>query len=352
MVPLRGSVSLGDCTEMARVLVLSTDNRNLLHGESLDVLAVEGVREASAGVVTALSSLGHEASEMVAPSQFRALEGELLRRAPDLIFNLVESYNGEARLEAAIASLYTLCRLPYTGSPPLALGLALDKPKTQALLQGVGVPVPAHVALERGDEPLQALRFPVIVKPAREDASHGISAESVCPDGASARMRARFLIKTYRQPALIEEFLNGRELNVSILADGERLQVLPLREIDFSGFPSHRPKLVTFDAKWVENSEDYRGSTAIPARGLDPSLRHKIEAIAMKTFQTIGLRDYGRIDLRLDATSQPFVLDVNANPDISPGAGFASAAALAGLSYAQVIERIVNGALARGRDLS
>lgn len=337
---------------MPRILVLHNDDGGLAHGEERDRLAVEAVLDAVRGVEGALRDQGFEVLSAAAPEDPARLAACIRGARPDAIFNLAESVAGEARLESAVAWIYELLRVPYTGSGPAALTLAGDKSVAQALLRGHGVPVPGGVVLARGDEPFDGLRFPVIVKPSREDASHGLDAGSVARDGAAARARARLVIERYAQPALVEEFLAGREFNVSILAgEGERdgeTEVLPIREIDFSGFPAGRDPMITYDAKWVPESAEYRGSMGVPARNLGPALRSRIEAVALAAWRVLGLRDYGRVDLRLDAGSEPRVLDVNPNPDLSPGAGFASAAALQGISYDRLVARIARNALARG----
>ena len=207
--------------------------------------------------------------------------------------------------------------------------------------------VPRGTVLARGDEPVAGLRFPLMVKPAREDASHGISMDSVVRDESALRAQARKLIETYAQPALVEEYIPAREINVALLGGPRGVEVLPLSEIDYSGFAPDEPHLVTYAGKWIEGSRDWDLTKVVAARDLAPAQRARIEAVARGAFETLELRDYARVDLRLDERGEPFIIDVNPNPDISPTAGFHLAAERAGLSYPELVERVVHSALSR-----
>jgi D-alanine-D-alanine ligase len=265
----------------------------------------------------------------------------------DVVVNLVEAIGGDARQEPVFAWLCELRGLPYTGSPPRAMTLCLEKPVTQALLAARGIPVPGHVVMARGDEPLAGLRLPAIVKPSREDASHGIASESVVHDEAALRARARWVIAQYAQPALVEEFVEGREINVGLIDGPDGLEVLPLVEIDYAGFPPGMPHIVSYAGKWISTSRDWAVTNVIAARDVSAGQRARIEAIARGAFDVLGLAGYGRVDLRLDRAGDPFVVDVNANPDLSPDAGFALCAARAGHTYGGIVQRIVESALRR-----
>lgn len=330
-----------------RVLILYNDDEGLAYGESHDSLATLGVLDEVNGVEEACRTLGYEPVRAAAPHEAAELLALLSRSGARVIFNLVEALRGEVRLEAAVAWLYELARVPYTGSPPLALSLALQKPLTNAALRGMGIPVPAGRLLERGDESLEGLQPPLIVKPAREDASHGISLESVTPDLEAAGARARYVIETYRQPALVEEFIDGREFNISVIGEGETARALSLAEIDYTDFPAGAPRLITYRGKWALDHPECTGSKPVAAKDLTPELAARIEEVALAAFRAIGLRDYGRIDIRLHPTLGPVVLDVNANPDISPTAGLAKAAGRTGIAYPELIRGIIEGALAR-----
>jgi len=333
-----------------RVVVLFNNDGNLSHGSDKDRLAVEGVIACANAIAAACQELGLTASTLAAARDPGTLIASLRATACDLVFNLVESIDGEARLEAAIASVLELARLPYTGSTPQAMTLGLNKPVTKAVLREAGVAVARGALLARADEPLFAAPFPWIVKPSREDASHGISVESLVDSEAAARRQAGHVIATYAQPAMIEEFLPGREFNISVLGEGASARVLSPAEIDFSGLPQGHPPLITYEAKWDEQSAVCRGTPSVAARGLTPQLGRALEETALAAYRIIGLRDYGRIDMRLDGAGRPVVLEVNPNPDLSPDAGLAKAAARSGLTYVQLVGEVIGAARRRGRE--
>jgi D-alanine-D-alanine ligase len=194
-----------------------------------------------------------------------------------------------------------------------------------------------------------AIPFPLIVKPSREDASVGISRESVVWTRETLEQRVAHVLSHYRQPVLVERFIDGREIYVSMLGRSEgRPQVFPFYEIDFSEMPADRPRIVSFEGKWVEDSDEYRGTTPVRCTNLTPELSERIANTALTAFEALELRDYARVDIRLAADGIPYVIDVNPNCDLSDVAGgFSKAAKAAGLSYEQVILRIVELALAR-----
>lgn len=267
----------------------------------------------------------------------------------DLVVNLAECWRGIARYEIGIGWLLELAGKPYTGAPPRALALCLEKPLTRAVLAAAGVPVPRGGTIGRADATLPTAlgeHGPWIVKPAAQDASHGIDLGSVVRDEPTLRARVAHLIERGIGPALVEEYIDGRELNVSIVElDGAPPRVLPIAEIDFRSFP-HASKILTFAAKWDEASEEYQGSTSVEARDLAPDLRAQIEEVALAAWRALGLRDYGRVDLRVDARG-PFVIDVNPNPDLSRGAGLCLAAERAGIGYGELVSGILRGAARR-----
>jgi len=330
-----------------RLAVLYNDDEALAGGDPLDGIAVAAVRGEARAVAEAARQRGHQVTmhglrrDLVElASLLRALELEA-----DLVFNLVEALGGEARLEPAVPWMLEVARIPFTGSGPVALTLCLDKHRTKAILRDQGVPVADGRLLCTGDEPLEGLAFPALVKPAQQDASHGIDGRSVVQDEQAARNLARELIARFGQPALVEAFLPGREFNVGLLGRGAAAQVLDLSEIDFSSFPADRPPLVTYQAKWCEQSEDYLKTPVRACPELAPELAGTLRRIARAAYGALDLRGYGRVDIRLDAAGAPRVLEVNPNPDISPEAGLARAAARSGIPYDELIGRILDDAL-------
>jgi len=269
--------------------------------------------------------------------------------APDVVFNLCESLSGDARFEPLLPLLLERAGLAYTGSPPLTLGLALHKHKAKAMLRAAGVPTPDAVCLATADVSAVTLPFPLIVKPSREDASVGISSQSVVHDRAELGRQVAAVIARYQQPALAERYIEGREIYISMLGrlDGD-IDLLPLHEIDFSEMPAGQPRIVSFAAKWEESSAEYRGTKPVPCARLPAEVAARVATVARTGFAAMELRDYGRLDVRLAADGTPYVIDVNPNCDLSESSGgFARAGRAAGIGYDELVRRIVDLAFQR-----
>lgn len=340
-----------------RVGIFESEDTALAHGAAHDALAVTAVDDASRAIRAACRANGWTPVDMRASTDVRATLDNIEDADADVAFQLAESIGGEARYEAAAAWLLEWARVPYTGSGPVAITLALEKPRTRAVLAAAGVPTPVgFVARAAGGalSPVFAAHESVaawIVKPSREDASHGIELASVVRSEEALRERIDYVIATYRQPALVEEFVDGREFNVSLLArENGGVDVLPIAEIDYATFPAGAPRLVTFKAKWDAASPEYKGSMPKPADDVAPAIAAALRERALAAWDAIGLAGYGRIDLRLHPERGPLVLDVNPNPDLSPDAGLANAAKRGGIAYEQLIARIVRDALRRGTE--
>ena len=187
------------------------------------------------------------------------------------------------------------------------------------------------------------LKFPVIVKLLREDASIGISEFSVANDFDSALNRIKYLLENYKQEILVEEYIDGRELNVSILGG----KVLPISEITFDGLPKAFPKIVTYEAKWSPESIYYKNTIPKCPAIISDNIRERIEKTALEAFNAMDCRDYARVDVRLSKRNVPYVIEVNPNPDISPDAGFVRSAQAAGYSYSELLKLIASFALKR-----
>jgi D-alanine-D-alanine ligase len=301
-------------------------------------------------VADVLARAGHRVEGLGIGEDVLGAASEIASFAPDAVFNLCESLGGDSRFEPLLPLLLERGGFAYTGSPPLTLGLALNKHKAKDVLRGCGVPTPESVLLVEPDVSGVTLPFPLIVKPPREDASVGISSDSVVRDRAALERQVTYVIARYHQPALVERYIEGREIYVSMLgrADGgTEPDVLPLHEIDFSEMPADRPRIVSFEGKWVESSPEFAGTKPVACAPLDPAVEDRIRRVAQTGFAAMELRDYARLDLRLDAAGTPYVIDVNPNCDISTGAGFARAARASGLDYDQLIRHIVDLALQR-----
>lgn len=272
---------------------------------------------------------------------------ELKSKPLDIVFNIYEAPIGDAFMEVNVASIFELLEIPYTGSGPQALGLALDKPSSKRIFALKNIPTPKFEVFDTPRfEWKQQLSFPVIIKPIHEDASAGITRHSVVSDVTTLRERIETLIANFKQPVLVEEYIEGRELNVAVVGN-DPPEVLPISEIDFSGLPEDMPNICTFEAKWVENSIEFQKTVPICPAELPESIRQTVSAVALKAYQAMGCRDYARVDIRLSDEGTPYVLEVNPNPDISPDAGFIRSAKAHGWSYDTTICNIVRIAVER-----
>ncbi len=280
----------------------------------------------------------------VGPDVLGAL-GTFASLRPRAVINLCDDLLGRSDHEMNFAGALELLGIPYTGASPLALGLCRDKVMTKLILRGHGIPTAPFVFVEDPDTPLEGLRFPVIAKPASEDGSLGISDASVAGDEAAARRAIAAVLDNYG-PVLVEEFIEGRELNVPVLGN-KPPRVLPVSEIDFTGLASGMPHICGYEAKWAPSDSRYAGTVGICPADLGRQLRDRIEHWSVLAFRSLGLRDYARVDWRLSPTRGLIVLEANPNPDISPSSGFLRSVRAAGMDYPEFIERLVEETLAR-----
>ncbi|MCU0235822.1 MAG: ATP-grasp domain-containing protein [Acidobacteria bacterium] len=271
----------------------------------------------------------------------------ILQHAPDVILNFVEALAGDVNFESHIAGAFEILDIEFTGSKALTLGNCLDKLKTKQILRSLGVRTPRYALARLNRKPQEAelkLKFPLILKLNREDASIGISENSVVNDLSGLQAQLDFLFRAFRQDVLIEECLPGREISAAVFGD----RVLPLSEIAYDGLPEGLPRIVTYEAKWAPNSAYYKGTVPVCPAPVDAELRALIEKTALAAFNALDCRDYARVDFRLSKRDIPHVIDVNPNPDLSPEAGFIRSAGRAGLSYEEVLFSLVEFALQRG----
>lgn len=297
-------------------------------------------------IAAALRELGHEATPL-AFGDVVEVAGALRDAAADLVFNLTESFAGKSALDSGIASLLNLLDLRYTGSSHAGLLLAGDKALAKRMLSFHGIRTPEFATLHRGAlESADKLTFPLIVKPPQEDASIGISSASVVRDLNELLARVDGIQREHNGPVLVERFVEGREFYVGVLGN-ERAEALPPAELDMSAYPDDVPRVASWSAKWEEDHPEFAGSRTVFPEDLDPAVAKRLEETALAAFHALRLRDYARVDLRLDDSGDPHVLEVNPNCYLRRGEVFAEAAARAGLSYEGLIARILE--LAGGR---
>ena len=306
---------------------------------------VSTVTEEYEHVAKALKRAGYRARALNLGNDLRKLERVLRRSRPDVIFNLVEFFHNDAELEAAVAALFDLYRIAYTGSPPFALGLCMRKALTKRVLQDHGVPTPRFKLFYEPKVPKRlGLRFPLIVKPEWEDASTGVHKDSVVRDREQLAARVEHVYEEYGA-ALVEEFIEGRELHVAVWGNDEP-EMLPPVEFDFSDLPEGYPPIISYAAKWNPLAEVYHRIHTICPAPLTRRVLRKVENVAIHAYEATECRDYARLDVRLKGDS-PYILEVNPNPDLTEGVSFMDSAERAGYSFEEALSRIVEFAAER-----
>jgi len=261
----------------------------------------------------------------------------------DLMFNLFEGFCGYPETEAVVPEVLSKMGIPCTGCPGSVLRLALDKAKVKVILKAAGIPTPDFQLLNSKTLHMFKLAYPCIVKPRGEDASHGLSPESVVNDFAALERQVGVMSDCYSGGALVEEFIDGREFNATVLGNSERT-ILPVSEIAYS-LPSGLPGILTFAAKWEPDSLHFRGTRVICPAEVGTEERELIAKTAVAAFGLLGGKGYARVDMRMSEDEELNVIEVNPNPDISPGSGAVRQAVVAGMTYTQFITKIIELAL-------
>lgn len=297
-------------------------------------------------MVNLIREAGYEVVCVNLNDNFQLLLDVLEKEKPDVIFNCIEIFYGRAPLEMNVAGLFELLEIPYTGAPALTLANCQNKALTKMILRENGIPTPKFELVRTPDAPVSLNEFPLIVKPMAEDASVGIENGSVVRTPEALRERIQYIHDEFKQPAIVEQFIEGRELNVAVHGGAEP-RVLPISEIDFSEMPDHLEKIVSYQAKWDSLHEAYHTTIPICPAELPDDVRKRVEEIALRVYKVMELRDYCRVDMRLSKDNQPYVLEANPNPDLSEGAGFMRSAEAAGYSYQEMLARIIEMALSR-----
>jgi D-alanine-D-alanine ligase len=323
------------------VVVLYNASDGLIKGEPRDLLAERSVILCAEAVGDALRTAGYRVARVPVRTD---VELALARYPPTewMVFNLGEGLAGRLFEEPRIVWALEAMGYCFTGSEGDAIARSVHKARTKALLAHEGVPTPPWWVLRHSDE-VDALRddlaFPVIVKPVAEDASIGIGAGAVVDSVRALRDRVTYVVGRYRQAALVEVFVVGREFNVSLWGDPP--QLLPLAEIDFSAFEDPYARIVSFAAKWEEESFEYHHTPVVCPAPTRDGCAERIADTARRAWRVIGCRGYARVDMRLGGDDVPYVVEVNCNPDLSPEAGFHQAARVAGYSYEEMVVNIV-----------
>ncbi len=302
---------------------------------------------AEAHVINALKELGHEIRTIGVYEEPGLIIDEIKGHPPDVVFNLTEHFNARSANDRNVVGLLEMLDVCYTGSSPTGLTLCKNKGMAKEILAYHKIRVPAFAIFPPGAaiRRPKRLAFPLFIKPLKEEASYGISQDSFVQDDEAFEERIRFIHERMNQEAIAEEYIEGRELYVSILGN-RRLQVFPMREVIFSEVPEGQPRFSTFKAKWDEAYRKRWGIKNIFAEPLPAEIEQRIEQICKKVYRALRIRGYGRIDLRLSPAGEIVILEANPNPNIDREDEFAQSALKAGLSYEELIQRILNLALA------
>jgi D-alanine-D-alanine ligase len=257
---------------------------------------------------------------------------------------MCEGIDGIAEMEPPVISVLELFGLAYTGSSSYTTSLCLRKHVVNALLAQASLPVPPWITLRRGDR-IRSVGYPAIIKPAAEDASIGVEQRSVVRTARALKLRIEAMHQTFDE-VIVQRYVSGRELNVGIVGD----TILPIAEIDFSAMPKGMWRMVTYRSKWETGSDEDLGAQPKCPAELTARSANEVRRVALEAWRLVGGHGYGRVDMRLDENGQPWILEVNSNPDIAPDAGLARMARTAGIEYATLVRTITELGLTRKRD--
>ncbi len=329
-----------------RIVILFNVEGQTSRGEPQDLIALQYTARVSEHLYHALCSLGYETSKLSVRDSLVDLKHDLSRFSPEntFIFNNCDGFGGENIGAIRIVELVEDLGYKHTGSTAETIGICTDKGRAKERLIHNGVPTPPFQIFHQPSGDI-LLDFPVIVKPLTEDASLGIDLNSVASNRENLFNRVRYIIDTYNQPAMVEEFIQGRELAISMWGN-ENVEALPIYEDDYSLIVDPLQCLLTYEAKWVTNSPYYQ-NIAVRCPTILPDLSAEcVRQTAIDAYHAVGLRDFGRVDIRF-YNQIPYVIDINEIPDLSPESGFPITVAAAGYSYAEMVEKIIDFALRR-----
>ncbi|HKY97983.1 MAG TPA: hypothetical protein VJL35_09025 [Gemmatimonadaceae bacterium] len=332
-----------------RVLVLMHPDH--VPPDSIDDLSPQEALalKAEYDIVQCLRKLGHEPRALGVQDEFLPIRDAVEEFKPDVVFNLLEEFHSNMLFDQNVVSLLELLRVPYTGCNPRGLVLARSKSLGKKLLAYHRIPVPDFLVIPRGHRTRRPkkLEFPLIVKSLLEHSSFGIAQASLVKDDEELAERVAFVHDSVGTDAIAEQFIEGREIYVGVLGN-DRLVALPPIELVFEKMPANAPLIATAKVKHDVAYQQKRGIALKAAEGIGPEVMERIARLAKRIYKTLELEGYARIDFRLSASNVPYFLDANPNPDISDGEELASAAALIGMNYGDLISRILSLAIKRG----
>jgi D-alanine-D-alanine ligase len=320
-------------------------NHPILPPEHPDAESEHSVVDVAEDVGEILREAGFRISLLGLKEDPVQLVNEIRRSKPAAVFNLHEGSIHDGETETYVAGVMEWLQVPFTGSPARTLTLAHAKQLTKRILLGAGLPTPDFFVVERLPVPRRTSDWPVIVKPAQQDASVGLDQESVVTNQKQLERRVAYVLEEYGPPVLVEEFIGGRELNVALIEDPE-LRTLPPSEILFQQGPGHWP-ILTYAGKWRTDSPEFIQTPPNCPADISPRLARRAAKLAQEAYRLLGCRDYARVDFRVRPSGQPTILEVNPNPDISDEAGFCRCLAAGGITRPEFIVQLTRAAVAR-----
>ncbi len=293
-------------------------------------------------VISHLKAAGHDVRPLGLSDSLSELRGAILDWKPDIVFNLLEEFDGIVTYDQHVVAFLELMRQPYTGCNPRGMMLSRDKVLSKQLLSYHRVPTPQFMVFPRGQRARvpRRLRYPLFVKSSTEDASLGIAHASVVTDARQLVERIAFMHEQVNSDALVEEYIEGRELYVGVIGN-DRLRVLPVWEMTFGSLPEHLPAIATRKVKWDRHYQQKYGITTAAAQDLPEGTVARLEQLSKRIYRALHLSGYARMDFRLRSDGSLYVLEANANPNISAAEDFAQSALTAGLDYGELLQRIL-----------
>jgi D-alanine-D-alanine ligase len=310
-----------------------------------------GDRQTESDVLNAFGKLGHQAEHLVIFDSLELLRQKLESFQPDVVFNLADQFRNNRAFDQNIVSFLEMHGIPFTGCGSTGLTLCKHKAISKKILGYHRIHVPEFTVIPRGRKGVRPkrLRFPILIKPLKEEASYGISQASFVETDEQFRERVQFVHEKFDNDAIAEEYIEGRELYVSVIGN-QRLQAFPIRELLFKEVPPDEPKIATYKAKWDEEYRKRWGLQNQFAEGLDTALIKSIEQTCKRIYRLLTIDGYGRIDLRMTANNEIYFIEANPNPVLAAEEDFAQSALKAGLAYPQLLERIVRSGMGAVRD--
>jgi D-alanine-D-alanine ligase len=328
------------------IVILYNEELAIPCGEAKDLIALQDTASVAMHLNQALASRGYRTIPIAVRDSLDELKESLKPFSPEtaFVFNFCDGFRGNNKAATKVIRLIEKLGFKHTGSSADTSSLCIDKGRAKERLMVAGIPTPAFQVYT---QPTGAYwhKLPAIVKPDVDDASIGIDLDSVVTTYEELMNRVAYVLERYHQPALVEEFIPGRELSVSMLGN-KHIEVLPITEHDYSNVTNPLNRILTYEAKWVPDSFYFNNIPARCPADLDAEDKRRVTEVALRTFRTIGLRDFGRVDIRYH-NQIPYIIDINEIPDLAPTSGFPNSAKQAGYTYAATIEHILRLAMQR-----